>query len=133
MTAVLLVDDHAVVRDGLRLLLEKDPELHVGGEASTGAEALALFRAGSFQLVLLDLNLPDMCGTECAARMHALKPEVGILIISMHTDSELTLKSVRAGARGFLCKTTGRQELLSAVHTVARGGHSSTRRSLRWF
>lgn len=122
MTAVLLVDDHAVVRDGLRLLLENDPELHIAGEAGCAQEALEQFRSGEFDLVLLDLNLPDMCGTECAARMHELRPDVGIMVLSMHTDSDLALKAVRAGARGFLCKTTGRQELLAALHSVARGG-----------
>lgn len=118
---LLLVDDHAVVRSGLRMLLEHEPGLEIVGEASTAHEALALMSTLAPTLVLMDIGLPDMSGIEATRRLKAQWPEVGLIALTIHEDQEYFFKMLQAGANGYVPKRAAPEELLTAVRAVAQG------------
>jgi DNA-binding NarL/FixJ family response regulator len=119
---VLLADDHPVVRDGLAAMLSTQPDLTVVGEAASGAEALRQTASLAPDVVLMDLQMPEMDGTTATAAIRAAHPEVRVLILTTYdTDADITA-AVDAGAVGYLLKDTGRHELCEAVRTAARGG-----------
>lgn len=119
---VLLADDHPVVRDGLAAMLSTQPDLTVVGEAATGAEALRQTASLAPDVVLMDLQMPEMDGTTATAAIRAAYPEVRVLVLTTYdTDADITA-AVDAGAVGYLLKDTGRHELCEAVRTAARGG-----------
>ncbi|MFF9777535.1 response regulator [Streptomyces sp. NPDC013978] len=119
---VLLADDHPVVRDGLAAMLSTQPDLTVVGEAATGAEALRQTASLAPDVVLMDLQMPEMDGTTATAAIRAAHPEVRVLVLTTYdTDADITA-AVDAGAVGYLLKDTGRHELCEAVRTAARGG-----------
>lgn len=118
---VLLADDHAVVRSGLRTLLESQPGLEVCGEATTGVEALEFVKKGKPDLVLLDLTMPEMNGLEAARLIREQSPETEVLVLSMHFSEEIARDVLRSGARGYVLKSDANLELVSAVHSVRQG------------
>src|SRR5258706_15566630 len=122
MIRILVVDDHAVVRTGVRRLLADRPELEIA-EAASGEEALEKVRITSFQLLILDLNLPGLGGLELLRRLVRSVPRLPILVFSLHTEAIYAIRAMEAGARGFVSKNAKAEELLAAVETILAGGH----------
>lgn len=121
MIAVLVVEDHAIVRAGIRRLLAERDQMTVQ-EAATGDEALAAVSSKTFDLVLLDLNLPGPAGLELLRRMARLAPTARILVFSQHTEAIYATRALEAGARGFVSKNASPEELLAAIDTILGGG-----------
>jgi len=119
---VLVVDDHAVVREGIRHVLSESAGFNIVGEAANGAEALSLAESLEPEVVLLDITMPAESGLEVAAKLRKLVPTSRILILSMHDQSEYLLQAVRVGASGYVLKDTDPAELRDAVRTVNAGG-----------
>ena len=118
---VLLADDHAIVRRGLRSLLESEPGLSVVAEASDGLEALRLAEEHDPDLVILDVGMPKLNGIDVAARLQKLKRPPQVIILSMHADESYIIRALSAGARAYLLKDATDEDLLPAVRTVAAG------------
>ncbi len=133
LTRILIADDHAVLRAGLRLLLEKQPDLHIAGEASTGTAVLALAEEVQPDLILLDLSMPGLGGLEALPMIQARVPEAKVLILTMYDDPHYLRRSLEDGASGYIPKKAADTELLSAIRAVMRGEvyvHSSMTRSI---
>ena len=118
---VLVADDHAIVRTGIRHVLEGEPGFIVVGEASTAAEALALALDLRPDVAVLDISMPGDSGLRVAAALRKECPATRVLILSMHDNTEYVLESVRAGAHGYLLKDTAATELRGAIRAVQRG------------
>jgi DNA-binding NarL/FixJ family response regulator len=118
---VLLVDDHTLVRAGLRSLLEQIPAVQVVAEASNGREALSLIRAHLPNIVLMDLSMPGLNGLETLSRVTKIFPKVRVLILSMHASEEYVLQALNAGAAGYLLKGAEVAELKLAIKAVGMG------------
>src|SRR5262249_32885791 len=121
MTRILIADDHAVVRAGLRQFLEEDRSIVEIGEARTGSETLDKLRTGTWDLVILDIFMPDRSGLDILKQIQASHPGTKILIISGLPERQYALNSIKAGASGYLAKDSAPEELLKAVDTVLRG------------
>jgi DNA-binding NarL/FixJ family response regulator len=119
---VLLVDDHAVVRAGYRLLLLGHPGIEVAGEASSGEEACAAFQTLRPEVVILDLSLPGIGGLETLRRLKSHDPAVKVLVFSMHDEPVYVSRALEAGARGYMTKSGAPELLAEAVRKVAAGG-----------
>lgn len=120
-TRVLLVDDHAVLRAGLRLLLESQPDLKVVGETEDGRVALGLAADLQPDLILLDLTMPGLSGLEVLAGVRKLAPAARVLILTMHDDESYLRQALRLGAAGYVLKKAADTELIAAVRAVLRG------------
>ena len=118
---VLLADDHQLMRSGIRLMLEREPDMSVVGEASDGREAVALAKSLRPDIVIMDIGMPSLNGIEAAAQMTQENPELPIMIVSMHPDETYVLRALKAGARGYLLKDSAEADLIKAVHVVAAG------------
>jgi DNA-binding NarL/FixJ family response regulator len=120
---VLIADDHSLVRQGLRRYLESAGDIEVVGEASNGAEALALMSdgAGDADVVLLDIRMPEMDGLETARRIHENHPRVGVVMLTAYDDRQFVVEAVRAGARGYVLKARDAEHLVQTVRLVAGG------------
>ena len=118
---ILLADDHALVRAGIRALLQKIAGVQVIGEAENGLEALELIKKFKPDIALLDIAMPELDGLAVAARVTAECPEVRVIMLSMHSDQEYVMRALRAGAKGYLLKGARISELELAVTAVARG------------
>lgn len=118
---VMLVDDHQVLRDGLRLLLESEPDLAVIGEAATGHQAVELFAALSPDVAIVDLGLPDISGIEVTRRFKQEMPQIRVVVLSMHSSKEFVINAIEAGADGYVPKSTTHESLLDAIRTVFAG------------
>ncbi len=118
---VLLADDHAIVRRGLRSLLETEPGLSVVAEAADGLEALRLTEDQEPDVVILDVGMPKLNGIDVAARAQKLKRPPQVIILSMHADESYIIRALSAGARAYLLKDATDEDLLPAVRTVASG------------
>ena len=121
-TRVMLVDDHAVVRMGFRLLLSGTPDLHVVAEADTGEDALRLVASAAPDVLVMDLSMPGMGGLEAVTRLLARQPALRILILSAHEDGIHPRHALKAGARGYLSKRSAAEELIRAIRQIAAGG-----------
>jgi DNA-binding NarL/FixJ family response regulator len=119
--SILIVDDHPLFREGLVHLIGHERDLAVAGEAGTAAEALALVEKIRPALVLLDISLPDRNGLELIKDLHALRPELPVLVISMHDESLHAERVLRAGARGYIMKQEGGGKILDAIRRVLAG------------
>ena len=119
---IMLVDDHPLVRDGLRARLEAVPHFRVVAEADSGAEALALAGGTRIDLVLMDITMRDGSGIEATARLTANHPEIAILILSMHDKLEYVTQAMQAGARGYVLKDAPGKDIVLAIDTVMAGG-----------
>jgi two-component system response regulator DevR len=122
MVRVLLVDDHDVVREGLRSLLRRAPDIEVVGEAATAAAAVAEAQRLRPDVVVLDVRLPDGNGVEVCREIRAQRPDTRVLMLTSYADDEALFASIMAGAAGYLLKETRAAALLDAIHTAARGG-----------
>jgi two-component system invasion response regulator UvrY len=118
---ILVVDDHAVVRAGFRQLIDRTDDLEVGGEAGTAASALELAVAEEFDVVMLDISLPDASVVETVAMLRRRRPELPILIVSMHDEEQYAVNLLRAGASGFFPKAGEAKDMLGALRTIASG------------
>jgi DNA-binding NarL/FixJ family response regulator len=117
----MLVDDHPVVREGLRGMLEAEPDLTVVGEAGSGDEAVALDRVAEPDVVLMDLRMPGGGGVEATAALSARAPEVAVVVLTMDEDEDSVFAALRAGARGYLLKEADGDAVARALLAVARG------------
>lgn len=118
---VLVCDDHAIVRQGIRKILEETGELAVTGEAETSSDALRLARNESFHVALVDISLPDRNGIETVRLLRKERPRMAALVLTMHTEDEFGVRAMRAGACGYLTKQSAPEQLLDAVRTVSSG------------
>jgi len=118
---ILIADDHEVVRDGLRLLLEDEADFVVVGEAGNGAEAVRLTGELRPDVVLMDLRMPGVGGLEAIEQIRAQWPDVAVVILTTYNEDELMVRGLRAGARGYLLKDTKRQTLFDTLKAAARG------------
>jgi DNA-binding NarL/FixJ family response regulator len=120
-TRILLADDHALVRRGLRLVLEAEPDMEVVGEAGDGAAALALALDTPADLAILDISMPRMTGLQAAAEIRRRKPELRCLMLSMHDNERYLYEALKAGAAGYVRKEVADRDLVDAVRAAMRG------------
>jgi DNA-binding NarL/FixJ family response regulator len=120
-TKIFLADDHQILRDGLRLLLESQPDFKIVGEAEHGRAALEAIRASLPDVVVLDIAMPELNGIEVARRLSDELPEIKIIILSVYSDLEHIYRALQAGAQGYVLKESAGSELVDAVRTVLRG------------
>jgi NarL family two-component system response regulator YdfI len=118
---IVIADDHLIIRQGLRLILETEDSLELVGEASDGAEAIQRCRELQPDVVLMDLRMPGMDGLTAIEHLHTQQPEIAVVILTTFNEDELMLRGLRAGAKGYLLKDTDRQTLFSAIRAAARG------------
>jgi len=118
---VLIADDHPVFRDGLRVLLNSLPDAEVVGEASSGEEAVTMAMSVQPDVILMDLQMPGINGIEATRRIVHTTPHIGVLVVTMFEDDDSVFAAMRAGARGYLLKGAGQQEILRAIRSVANG------------
>ena len=119
---ILLVDDHAVVRAGYQMLLEQSDKLEIVAEASSGEQASKLFTDENPDIVVMDLSLPGISGLEAIRRIIRKDPNAKVLVFSMHEDTVFVDQALRAGARGYLSKSSAPKTLIKAIEEIARGG-----------
>src|SRR5437763_3741689 len=120
-TRILLADDHAVVRRGLRLVLETQPDLEVVAEAGDGVEALERGLRDDIDLAVLDITMPRMTGLHAARELHRHRPKLRILMLSMHENERYLYEALKAGASGYVLKTVADRDLVEAVRAAMRG------------
>jgi len=125
---VLLADDHTVVRDGLRAVLERESDMEVVAEAADGWESVRLAASAAPDVVVMDLAMPNMNGMEATRRILASNSRIGVVILSMHRDESYVLGSLKAGARGYLLKDSARTEVIQAIRAVSEGRSFLTRK-----
>jgi two-component system invasion response regulator UvrY len=116
-----MVDDHDIVREGLKQIVFETGDIVVGGEARTGTEAIELVRTGQWDVVILDLNLPDRPGIEVLAQIRSLAPQLPVLILSMHQQVSYAARVLKAGALGYVSKDSARDHLVQAIRKLVRG------------
>lgn len=122
MIKVLLADDHAIVRDGLKQILADTEDLAVAGEAADGHEVLKKLREQDWDIIVLDISMPGRSGLELIREIKNEKPGLPILILSMHQEEQYALRALRAGASGYLTKESDAEQLISVIRKVAKGG-----------
>jgi len=120
-TRILLADDHAVVRRGLRLVLESEPDLEVVAEVGDGAEALARALDDDVDLAILDVTMPRMTGLHAASELHRRRPDLRVLILSMHDNEQYLFEALKAGASGYVLKSVADRDLVEACRATMRG------------
>ncbi|CAH0299165.1 Response regulator UvrY [Massilia sp. Bi118] len=118
---VFIADDHAIVRAGLKQILAEERDISVVGEAETGLDAIKLFRKSRCNVLLLDISLPDRNGIEVLKQIKDDKPELSVLMLSMHREDQYAIRSLKAGASGYLTKQSAPRELVNAIRQVASG------------
>lgn len=118
---ILIVDDHPMMRNGLAQLIDNEPDLKVCAEADTAGQAIDIVSKQKFDLALLDISLPDKSGLELIKDFHALRPEMPVLIVSMHDEMIYAERVLRAGGRGYIMKQAGGQKFLTAIRQVLAG------------
>jgi len=121
MARILLVDDHTLVRSGIRLLLERAADLQIVGEAADGRQALEMARALTPDLVILDVSMPQLNGLDAARQIRSAQPATRVLMLSMHADAEYVREAFRAGATGYVLKNAAAADLVAAVRHVLQG------------
>lgn len=121
MIRILIVDDHAVVRAGIKHFIDDVPKMEVAGEAATADAAIRLLRAQEFDVVLLDIGMPDKSGVEILAQIKRERPKLPVLILSMHPESRYAVQLLRGGASGYVQKEALGTDLIEAIETAVRG------------
>ena len=118
---VLIADDHAIVREGLKQILAESPDIIVAGEAENGVDAIKLFRKAKCHVMLLDISMPDRSGIDVLKQVKKENPEIAVLMLSMHREDQYAIRSLKAGAAGYLTKQSAPRELVTAIRQVAAG------------
>lgn len=127
MIKVFIVDDHEIIRQGLKMILKEESDIQVVGEASNGEEALAKIKQTECNIMLLDMNMPGKNGIELLSDIKALRPKMHILVLSIHPEDKFALRTLKSGASGYLCKDTALEELVVAIRKIhAKGRYIST-------
>jgi DNA-binding NarL/FixJ family response regulator len=121
MIRILIADDHAIVRAGLKQFIADQEDMQIAGEAATGSEAIALVRAGEFDVVLLDISMPDKNGIDTLKTLKQVRPELPILMLSGYAEDQYAVNLLRAGAAGYLSKEAAATQLVGAIRTVVLG------------
>ncbi len=121
ISRVLVADDHAVVREGLKQILADDPQFDIVREATTGAEVLDQLLDGRIDILILDISMPGMSGLEVIKQVHREYPKTAVLVLSVHPESQYALRVMKAGASGYLNKSSAPEELIAALRRVASG------------
>jgi len=122
MIRIVLADDHAIVREGLKRIVQSVPDFEVVGEAGEGGEVLRLVREAEFDLLVLDLSMPGRSGMELIKHVKSLKPRLRVLVLSMHQESQYAVRAIKAGASGYLTKESAPALLEQALRKIAAGG-----------
>ncbi len=122
MIRILVADDHAIVRDGLKQIVSDTSDIVVSGEASNGREALNKALKDDYDVVLLDITMPDRSGLEILKEIKGQKPELPVLILSIHPEEQYAVRALKAGAAGYLTKESASEELIRAMRKVSSGG-----------
>lgn len=122
MIRVLVADDHAIVRKGLGQIISETSDLEVADEAANGAEVISLVMDGHYDAVVLDINMPGMDGLDALKQLQSVKPDVPVLVLSMHAEDEYALRVLKAGASGYLNKESAPEELVAAIRKISSGG-----------
>ncbi len=121
MIKILIADDHAVVREGFRKMVENDPELKVVAEAENGIEAIQMVRSKNIDVVILDMSMPEMSGLDCLKQIKSEFPDLPVLVFSMHPEEQYEQRVLQAGASGYLTKRTKPMEVLQSIKEVVAG------------
>jgi DNA-binding NarL/FixJ family response regulator len=121
MIRCLIADDHPIIRSGLRGLIQLHSDMAEPGEAATAAETLDMVRTSTWDLVILDINLPDASGIDVLRRIRHLRPDLPVLMLSAHAEEQFAMRSLRAGASGYLSKQLAAEELIVAIRRVLSG------------
>jgi two-component system invasion response regulator UvrY len=122
MKRIIIADDHEIVRAGLKQIIADDPDLLVEGEASDGQELLEKLRKKKFDLVLLDMKMPGRSGLEILKQLKIEHPSLPVLVLSMHSEEQYAVRTIKAGASGYITKETAPDKLLEAIRRVCGGG-----------
>lgn len=122
MIKVFIVDDHEIIRQGLKMILKEADDLVVVGEAQDGIEALKKIKTTECDVILLDMNMPGRSGIDLLADLKGLKPKTHILVLSIHPEEKFALRTIKAGASGYLCKDTALEELVIAIRRIYSKG-----------
>ncbi len=121
MINILVVDDHVLIRKGLKILLEENPDFKVNGEAESGAQAIKMLREHHFDLILLDISLPDKHGMDVLKQLKSEQPGIKIIVLSMYPEEHYGVRALKAGAVGYINKQTAPEKLVGAVQQVISG------------
>jgi DNA-binding NarL/FixJ family response regulator len=122
MINILVADDHAIVRDGLKEILARSGDLKAGGEAKNGQDVLRLVREAQWDLLLMDMSMPGRSGIDLIKQVKAERPKLPILVLSMHHEHEYAVRAIRAGASGYLNKDSASDLLVAAIRKIVAGG-----------
>ncbi len=122
MIRLLMVDDHALMREGLKQLFQYADDIEVGAEACNGEEALAILERERFDIVLLDVSMPGIHGAELITKIRSMEDSPTILVLTMHNETQIAKNKLKAGAAGYITKDSSAKDLLDAVRKVAAGG-----------
>ena len=120
-TKIIIADDHKIMREGLKALIEKQPDMEVAAEAQDGLEVTKLARKLMPQVIIMDIGMPEMNGIDATRQVISENKEIKIIALSMHSDRRFVLEMLKAGASGYLLKDSAFEELVNAVHTVMSG------------
>ena len=122
MIRILIADDHTILRDGLKQILSECPDMKVEGEADNGFDVLAMVRAQEWDVLVLDMAMPGKSGIELLKQIKGEKPKLPVLVLSMQKENQYAMRSLKAGASGYLCKDGASADLVKAIRKVAGGG-----------
>ncbi|MFQ6069448.1 MAG: response regulator [Candidatus Aminicenantales bacterium] len=121
MIRIFIADDHAVVREGLKQIVAQHPEMLVAGEAANGYEALEKVRKEKYDVVVLDISMPGLSGLDVLKQLKSEMPSMPVLILSMHSEEQFAVRTLKAGASGYLTKESAPEELVSAILRISKG------------
>ncbi|MBM3157982.1 MAG: response regulator transcription factor [Chloroflexi bacterium] len=127
MIKVLIADDHAIVREGLKQIVADTPDITVAGEAKDGQEALAKIAKYNYDVVLLDISMPGMSGLDVLKQLRSIKPKLRVLMLSIYPEEQYAVRTLKAGASGYLTKESAPDELVAAIRKVSSGGNYISR------
>lgn len=122
MIRILICDDHTIVRKGLKQILSEDPNLSVTGEAASGQECIETLKKGGWDVLVLDISLPDRSGLDVLKQVKTQYPKLPVLMLSMHAEEQYAVRVLRAGASGYLTKEAAPDQLITAIRKISKGG-----------